>query len=386
MIKKIELHQPWFFGNEKKYLNKCINDNWVSSSGHFVDRLEKKIKKITKAKFVVPVLNGTIGLHTCMILAGVKKDDEVIVPTVTFVATINAIKYVGASPVFMDVDKYLNIDEEKTLEFILNETKYVNGKTYNKKTGKLIKALVVVHAFGNAASFEKLFKLCKKKKIKLIEDAAESLGTKYITGKFKNQYTGTIGDFGIFSFNGNKIITSGNGGVVLTNNKKNYLKANYLITQAKDDSINFIHNNIGFNYKLSNISAALALAQLEKINFFIKKKIYLRQMYIKKLKKLNGVEIMETPNHSSNNNWLNLIKVTKNQNVKEIIRKLRLKYINVRPVWLPNHLQKPFRKCQTYKITNCKKYIKNLICIPSSSSLKKNQVDKIIKTLFKCLK
>jgi perosamine synthetase len=385
-MKKISLHEPWFIGNEKKYLNKCINDNWVSSSGYFIDLLKNKIKKITKAKFVIPVLNGTIGLHTSMILSGVKKDDEVIVPTITFIATVNAIKYVGASPIFMDVDRFLNIDEKKTLEFINKETRFSNGKTYNKKTGKLIKALVIVHTFGNAANFEKLLNLCKKRKIKIIEDAAESLGTSYTKGKFKNKHTGTIGDFGVFSFNGNKIVTAGNGGIVVTNNKKDYLKANYLITQAKDDSINFIHNNIGFNYKLSNVSAALGLAQLEKINFFIKKKLNLRRRYIKKIKKFNCLEVMQAPKYSFNNNWMNLIRVLNNKNIKEIIKKLRLNYIEVRPVWHPNHLQKPFRKYQTYKINNCQKYTKNLICIPSSANLSNSQTDIIVKMLFKCIK
>jgi len=376
-MKNIGLHEPHFIGNELKYLTSCIKENWVSSTGRYLNLFEKKIKQITKAKFVIPVLNGTIGLHVSMILSGVKKDDEVIVPTVTFVATINAVKYVGANPVFMDVDEYLNIDEEKTIEFILTNTKYVKGKTFNKKTKKIVRALIVVHTFGNAAKMEKLYALCKKRKIKLIEDAAESLGTRYIKGKFKNKYTGTIGDFGVFSFNGNKIITAGNGGIITTNNKKDYLKANYLITQAKDDKVNFIHNEVGFNYKLSNISAALGLAQLENLNKFIKKKKDIRNYYIKKIRNIKELEIFKSPEYSINNNWLNLIKVKK-KNISLIIKKLNSKKFQLRPVWHLNHLQKPFRNNFSYKIKNAQKIIKNMLCLPSSANLKKSQIDIII--------
>jgi perosamine synthetase len=379
-MKNIGLHEPHFIGNELRYLSNCIKENWVSSSGRYLNLFEKKIKQITKAKFVIPVLNGTIGLHLSMILSGVKKDDEVIVPTITFVATINAVKYVGANPVFMDVDEYLNIDEKKTIEFILTNTRYVKGKTFNKKTKKRIKALIVVHTFGNAAKIEKLHALCKKRKIKLIEDAAESLGTRYIKGKFKNKHTGTIGDFGIFSFNGNKIITAGNGGVIITNNKKDYLKANYLITQAKDDKINFIHNEIGFNYKLSNISAALGLAQLENLNKFIKKKLDIRNYYIKITKNDKELEIFKSPEYSINNNWLNLI-IIKKKKINLILKKLNSKNFQLRPVWHPNHLQKSFRSNFSYKIKNAQKIIKNMLCLPSSANLKKSQIDRIIKVI-----
>ena len=190
-MKFIGLHEPFFSGNEQKYLKSCIKENWFSTSGKFLNLFENKLKRLIKAKYVIPVLNGTIGLHLSMILCGLKKNEEVIVPTITFIATINAIRYVEAEPIFMDVDKYLNIDEVKTIEFILKKTIFRNGFTYNKKTKKKIAALIVVHTFGNAVKLEKLYKICKKKNIKLIEDAAESLGTTYTEGKFKNRHTGT---------------------------------------------------------------------------------------------------------------------------------------------------------------------------------------------------
>ena len=377
-MKQIGLHEPFFTGKEKKYLTKCIDENWVSSSGKFLNLFQRKFQNITKGKFLSPVLNGTIGLHISMIQAGVSKNDEVIVPTITFVATINSIKYVGASPIFMDVDEYLNIDEQKTIEFIEKKTIFNNGYTYNKITGNKIKALVVVHTFGNAARIEKIFKICKKRKIKLIEDAAESLGTKYNSGKFRNKHTGTIGDFGIFSFNGNKIVTSGNGGIVVSKNKKDSLKINYLISQAKDDKINFIHKEVGYNYKLSNISAALGLAQLEKLNLFLKKKKSIRDYYKKKIETIKGAKILESPKYSQTNNWLNLIQISKKEKMKKIIKKLNSNGFQSRPIWHPNHMQQSFKKNYKYKIKKAEGFVKSIICLPSSVSLKNKQIDKII--------
>ncbi len=380
-MKQIGLHEPFFVGNEKKYLNKCIDENWVSTSGNFLKLLQNQFKKVTKSKFLSPVLNGTVGLHVCMLQSGVKENDEVIVPTITFVATVNSIKYVGASPIFMDVDEYLNIDENKTIEFIKKKTIFKNGYTYNKISGNKIKALVVVHTFGNAARIDKLFEICKKRKIKIIEDAAESIGTKYNSGKFKNKHTGTIGDFGVFSLNGNKIITSGNGGFVISKNKKDSLKIDYLISQSKDDKINFIHNNLGYNYKLSNLSAAVGLAQLEKLNFFLKKKKNIREYYKKKIEKIKGIEIFKSPKYSDNNNWLNLVRMSKKEKLKKIIKKLNSSGFQSRPIWYPNHLQRTFKRNYNYKINNAQEYVKSIICLPSSASLKKKQIDRIVSLL-----
>lgn len=382
-MKKFGLHEPNFIGNEKKYLLSCINDNWVSTSGKFLKLFEKKICQITKTKFVVPVLNGTIGLHLSLILSKVNINDEVLIPTITFAATINSVIYLKAKPIFMDVDDNLNIDEKKTIEFIKKKTHFVNGETINSTTKRKIKAIMIVHTFGNAANFEELYSLCKKRKIKIIEDAAESLGTIYKKGKFKNRHTGTIGDFGVFSFNGNKIITAGNGGVVLTKNKKIYNKANYLITQSKDNNIRFIHNNIGYNYKLSNLSAALGLAQLENLEFYLKKKKEIRNLYKNYLKNSKNIKLFSTPNHSKNNNWLNLVKIKTKKNILYIIKKLKRYNIDARPVWYPNHLQLPFKSFEKFNLKNYKSNIHNVLCIPSSASLTKEDIKKISNILKK---
>ena len=266
----IKLHEPFFYGNEWKYVKNCLDKGWVSSVGKYVNLFEKKIAKYTGSKYAIACINGTAALQISLKLVGVGIEEEVIVPSMTFIAPVNAISYNNAKPIFMDNDKYYTIDINKTLNFLNKETRTVQSKksliTINKKTGKRIAALIVAHLFGNAAKLDELSNLCKKKNIPLIEDAAESIGTFYGSGRFKNKHTGTVGQIGCLSFNGNKIITSGGGGMILTNNLKIANRARYLTTQAKDDSINYIHNDIGYNFRLSNIQAALGLAQLENLS------------------------------------------------------------------------------------------------------------------------
>ena len=386
MKKNIGIHEPFFSGNEIKYVSKCIKSGWVSTTGNFLNLFDKKIKKITKSKYVLPVLNGTIGLHLSMILSKIEKNDEVIVPTITFIASVNAIRYLNAIPVFMDTDEHLNIDEAKTIEFIKNKTKKVGKFSINIKTKRKIKAIVIIHTFGNAAKFEKLYSLCKKKNIKLIEDAAESLGTFYKKGIFKKKHTGTIGDFGVISFNGNKIITSGNGGALLIQKRNDYLKGKHIISQSKNDSIKFIHNELGYNYRLSNICAALGLAQLEKLNFFLKNKKEVRKNYKFFFIIYNRIKILKTPDYSLNNNWLNLVKINKKiKNVNKLILQMNKNNIQARPIWHPNHLQKHLKNFERYKIELSTKSVKKIICLPSSPFLKKKEIKRISNVLKKNL-
>lgn len=320
MIKNyIPLHEPKFNGNEIKYLKECIRSSWVSTSGSFIKKFERNIEKFTKSKYAIFCINGTHALQISLLVAGVKSGDEVIVPTITFIAPINAISYNHAKPIFMDCDDYYNIDEEKTIEFINKETSYKNGFTINKKTKKIIRAIIVVHTFGNAAKINVLVNLCKKRNIKIIEDASESLGTVY---KRNRVHTGTIGDLGVISFNGNKIITSGGGGMILTNNNKLNERIRYLIFQAKDDSLNYVHNEIGYNYAQTNISAAIGLAQFERIKIILKKKKKIYNDYIKLFEKNQNAYISKVPSISKNNHWLNLIRVNsskKNYFIKKFI-------------------------------------------------------------------
>ena len=287
----ISLHEPLFAGNEQKYIKNCLDRGWVSSAGKYVDIFEKKITKFTGAKYAVACINGTSALQVSLKLVGVKKGDEVIVPSLTFIAPVNAIDYNNAKPIFMDCDEYYTIDVNKTVDFINKETRIIKKKvsgndltiTVNKKTGNRITAIIIVHIFGNASRLDKLVNLCRKKNIALIEDAAESIGTIYTLDKFKKKHTGTIGTVGCLSFNGNKIITTGGGGMILTNSQKIAKKARYLTTQAKDDPIYSIHNEVGYNFRLTNIQAALGLAQLESLSKYIKKKKIIHERYKKKI-------------------------------------------------------------------------------------------------------
>ena len=381
----ISLHEPTLMGNEKKYLNECISSNWISTSGKFINLFEKKICEFTKSKFAVAVNCGTSALHISLLLSNVKPGDEVIVPTVSFIAPINTINYCKASPIFMDVDQFMNIDINKTIAFLENETITKKNFTYNKKTKKKISAIIIVHVFGNLVNLKQLIKICKKKKIDLIEDSAESFGSYY--KNFKNiKHAGTIGKFGCLSFNGNKTITCGGGGVILTQKKELADKARYLSTQAKNNPIEFVHNNIGYNYRMTNLHAAIGVAQIENISKVLKNKKKIFEIYIKKISKIKGLSMIMHPNYCNANHWINLIKIDKKKykkNIKQLIKIFTKSRIQVRPVWYLNHLQKPYMYFQKYKIINAQKFLDSVLCLPSSTSLNNAKINKIVSILKK---
>ena len=268
----IPLSVPNISGKEWEYVKECLDTEWVSSAGKYVDKFESDVAKYVNSKYAVACTNGTSALQVSLRLVGVEANTEVIVPSLTFVAPVNAIVYNNASPVFMDVDEYYNIDIFKTINFIENETQYKNGYSYNKMTKKRISALLPIHMWGNAVNLEDLIPICEERNISIIEDASESLGSYYIEGKYKNQFTGSVGKLGCLSFNGNKIITTGGGGMILTNDKTLAEKAKYLTTQAKDDPVRYFHNDIGYNFRLTNVQAAIGVAQLKQLKKFLKEK------------------------------------------------------------------------------------------------------------------
>ena len=381
---KINLHEPVFDNLDFDNLKKCFASGWVSSGGKFVTKFENLLKKKISTQNLTSIINCTSALQISIKLAGIKFDDEVIVPTVTFVSTVNAILYNNANPIFMDIDKFFNLDHEKTIDFIRNHTFYKNGNTYNLKSKKKISALIIVHTFGNAANIDDLVKLCRRRNIKIIEDAAESLGTKYIKGPLKSKFTSTIGNFGCLSFNGNKIITSGGGGAIVGKDKNAILRARHLINQAKIDEINFIHDDVGYNMRLSNLHASIGYSQLKKLDnyIFLKKKIH--KKYLKLIKNIKGLSLLEKPDYCNSNYWLNVLEIDPKLyklSKKKLIKKFIDNEIFVRSVWLPNHLQKPFKKYQSYKITNAYEKVKNSICLPSSV----NVSDKLINKIFDIL-
>jgi aminotransferase in exopolysaccharide biosynthesis len=363
---KHHLHEPLFFGNEIKYLKETITTNLVSSVGPFVKKFEDQITKFTKSKYTISVVNGTEALHLSLVACGVKKNDEVLVPTITFVGTANAIVYSGATPHFVDSEfETLGIDPLK-LEKYLEKITIKKGKFYfNKKTKRKIKAIIPVHVFGNICQIDKILKIAKKYNLLVIEDAAEALGS-----FFKNKHAGTFGLVGCFSFNGNKIMTTGGGGAIITNDKLLAKKIKHLSTTAKiDHRWEYIHDAVGYNFRMPNLNAALGSAQIENLNKFLKSKRKLFIRYCKEFLKFNDVRLIMNPEFSKSNNWLNTILI-RNSSIKKRNKVLSLAQKNqifLRPVWKPLHQLKHFRSMPKMNLENAKKIYISCINLPSSS-------------------
>ena len=371
-------------GNEWRYVKECLDSGWVSSAGEFVERFEEAVKDYTGASYAVACVNGSAALQVALRVAGVTTDDEVIVPSLTFIAPVNAIRLNGANPVFMDVDEYYNIDVDKTAEFLETHTILREDGCWNRQSCRKIVAILPVHVFGNAVRLEPLLELCEKFHLTLIEDAAESLGTVYTEGSLKGRHTGTIGKLGCLSFNGNKIITTGGGGMILTNNEKLAEKARYLTTQAKDDPVSYIHNEIGYNFRLTNIQAALGVAQLEQLPIIIKRKKEIYKFYNLALENIEGLSIGIAPDYAQNNHWLNILRIDNNifkEGQKYLMQRLRENKIETRSVWALNHLQKPYRSYQNYMIDEAIKLVDKSLCMPSSANLTDENLIQIIECL-----
>ena len=362
------LHEPLFVGNEIKYIKDTIKKNFVSTSGEYVIKFENKIKNYTKAKYAIAVINGTQALYVALKALGVKKDQEILVPALTFVGTVNAISYTGAEPHFVDSNiKDLGIDCKK-LEIYLNKIgKIKNNKCINRKTGKIISGIMPVHIFGHPGDIENIIRLSRKFKLKIIEDAAEALGSFY-----KKKHLGTFGDVGCISFNGNKIITTGGGGAIVTNQKKLAEKIKHLVSTAKvPHKWEYIHDDIGYNFKMPSLNAALGLAQIEKINFFLKAKRKLFKKYFNSFNKIEGANIFRENVNSKSNYWLQtLILEKKYKNLKnKLLNYCYKKKIYLRPVWKLISSLKPYKKKQKMNLSGAKAIEDQVINLPSSQSL-----------------
>ncbi len=362
----IPLHVPRFTGNEKKYLMECIDSTYVSSVGNFVNKFEEMIKEYTGAGFAVACVNGTAALHTSLLLAGVKQGDEVITQPLTFVATANAIKYCNASPVFLDVDKNtLGLSADKLEEFLLKNTEIKDdGFSYNNATKCRIAACVPMHTFGMPAEIDKIFAICKKHNITLIEDSTESLGSFY-----KNRHTGTFGLFGVLSFNGNKTITTGGGGMILTNDESLAKKAKHITTTAKlPHQWEFFHNEVGYNYRLPNINAALGCAQMENLPGFIENKRELSKIYSGYFSNI-GIEFIEEQSGSRSNFWLNTILMKDREERDKFLKFTNDNGVMTRPAWTLLDRLPMFKNCQAWDLENSKVLENRIVNIPSSVRL-----------------
>jgi aminotransferase in exopolysaccharide biosynthesis len=379
----IPLSVPAIVGNAWTYIKDCLDSGWVSSAGQYVNLFESTFATFTGALHAVACTNGTAALHVALRLAGVKPGEEVIVPTLTFIATINPVSYLGAHPVFMDCDDYYNIDVEKVDDFLKRQTFKKKGGTYNRESGRRIAAIVPVHVFGNAARVKEIVNICSDYGISVVEDASEALGTFYLDGIYLGSHVGIIGDIGCFSFNGNKMITTGSGGMIVTNKQKLADAAHYLTTQAKDDELRYIHNDIGYNYRLSNIQSALGVAQMEKLSEFIRIKQDNFAYYSENINPIEGLTLTHGPEYASNNHWLYALQINRRYkwNRDGLMDHLAQCGIQTRPVWQLNHLQRPYRHCQHFHIERAFALHANTLNIPSSINLTKDDIDFVVNRL-----
>ena len=363
--KFIPLHQPRFVGNEKKYLNECIDSTFVSSVGKFVDEFEKKIAKYTGAKYAVATNNGTSAIHISLIVGGVKQDDEVITQPVNFVACCNAISYCNAKPIFIDVDKDSMGLSPSALKFFLeNNTTVKNKQCINNRTHKVIKACVPMHSYGHPCRIDEIKKICDEYYIFLIEDAAESVGSLY-----KNKHTGTFGHLGAMSFNGNKIITAGGGGCIVTNDNFLAKKAKHLTTTAKvPHKWNFNHDMVGYNYRMPNLNASILVAQLEHLDNFISNKRNLAHKYETFFKSLEYDFFKETKN-SMSNYWLNSIILKDKNQRDQFLEETNSKGIMTRPIWTLMNKLPMFKDSQCDDLKNSEWLDQRVVNIPSSVKL-----------------
>lgn len=359
----IALHEPCFIGNEKKYLLECIDSGFVSSVGEFVTRFEEALKEKTKTRFVIATNTGTAALHIALLANNIDENCEVITQSISFVATANAIAYTGAKPIFLDIDENTLSLSPKALEhFLENETYQKDNLSYNKTTHKPIKACVIMHTFGLSAHIKALKELCEKYRILLIEDAAEALGSTY-----ENKALGTFGKCGILSFNGNKIITGGCGGAILSDDENLAKLARHLSTTAKiPHPYEYDHDRIAYNYRLCNVNAAILLAGLENLEFFLENKRELAKIYKDFFKNHDKCEFIDEKSNEKSNFWLNTL-LFKDENLRDIFLKECLENkIFSRPIWKSLPSLKAFQNCQSDELINTKNLEKRLVNLPSS--------------------
>lgn len=375
MHKFIPLSVPNLSGNEIKYVTEALESEWVSTGGSMINQFENMIAEFVGVKQAVACQSGTAGLHLALLEVGVEADEEVIVPTLTFIAAVNPIKYIGAEPVFMDCDDSLCIDPVKLDTFLQNECEFKDNIVRNKKSGKRIRAIVVVHVFGNIANMEYIMNLAAKYHLEVIEDATEALGSTIKSGKYANRYAGTIGSIGVYSFNGNKIMTTGGGGMIVSNNLNALEHMKYLSTQAKDDTMRFIHHEIGYNYRMTNIQAALGVAQMEQLPSFIQTKKENYNLYKKELQNIPGIHILNFSENVNSNCWFYSLYVDRDDITRDdIITALEKENIQTRPIWGLIHEQLPYHTNEAYQIHEAVAYWQCVVNLPCSTNLSKEDV------------
>jgi len=388
MGKFIPLSIPNFEGNEEKYVGQAVKEGWVSTGGAFVTKLEEKLAEFLHMPKTAACQSGTAAIHLALIECGVKPGDHVIVPTLTFIAAVNPVRYQFGEPVFMDCDDSLCMDPQKLERFCQEECHLQKEELIYNRTGHKVKAIIVVHVFGNLADMEAIMDIAKRYHLKVIEDATEALGTRIVSGKYQGKFAGTIGDFGAYSFNGNKIITTGGGGAVTAADVKQVEHMKYLSTQAKDEEHFYIHNEIGYNYRMTNLQGALGVAQMEKLLEFIRRKKENYQAYQKEFKGYELAYLLPFRENNESNHWFYSLVIDKEKchfSIEELVGILQQEGIQTRPIWGLLHQQKPYEDADAYWIEKAIWYQKRVLNLPCSTNLTLEEVHIVSNALKKSL-
>lgn len=371
----ISLSIPNFEGNERKYVDDAINQGWVSTGGAYIKEFELRMAEFLGVKNVAACQSGTSAIHLSLVEAGVMPGNVVIVTPLTFIAAVNPVKYQFAKPVFIDCDDSLCMDPIKLSDFCEEECVW-DGHVLKYKAA-VVKAVVVVHVFGNMADMESIMEIADRYNLTVVEDATEALGTKYTEGKYKDKYAGTIGHFGCFSFNGNKIITTGGGGAITAKDVNIVDHIRFLSTQAKSDPLYYIHDEIGYNYRMTNIQAALGVAQMEELPEFIKRKQQNYNLYKELFEGFQYASLMSFREGTSSNKWFYSLKIDRRRitvSMREIINTLRDRKIETRTIWGLINEQRPYERDVTYKLEKSTYYVDCVLNIPSSTQIKENEI------------
>lgn len=384
----IPLSIPNFEGNERKYVDDAIDQGWVSTGGAYITKLEQMMAEYLHTDNVSACQSGTAGLHLALISCGVEPGDMVIVPTLTFIAAVNPVKYQFATPVFMDCDDSLCMDSVKLRRFCQQECMLKDDVLIHKATGKKVKAVVVVHVFGNLANMEAIMQIAKEFHFKVVEDATEALGSRYTEGVFAGRYAGTIGDYGAYSFNGNKIITTGGGGAVTAKNSQEVDHIRYLSTQAKDDPHFYIHNEVGYNYRMTNIQAALGVAQMEELPDFVERKHKNYDLYRSLFADMEHGRLLEFREGTYSNQWFYSLELDMDYlkySLRDVILKLQEQGVQTRAIWGLIHEQKPYMNEIAYEMEKAPYYSSCILNFPCSTQITEGEIRIVAEEIKKIL-
>lgn len=377
----IPLAAPEIRGNEWRYVKECLDTGWVSSVGSYVDRFEEMVAQQAGTKYAVATVNGTSALHTALLVAGVKPEDEVLVSTLTFIAPVNAIRYVGAWPVFIDAEPvYWQMDPARVVDFLETDCRWSDGALYNRRTGRRVTAVLPVHILGHPVDLDPILAVARRFGLKVIEDATEGLGATY-----KGRGLGCLGDVACFSFNGNKIITTGGGGMLVTNNEQWASKAKYLTTQAKDDPIEYVHGQVGYNYRLTNLLAAVGCAQMEQLTTYIAAKRTVATRYTEKLQNLPGIIPMNNAPWAASTFWMYTILIEEEKfgmDSRRLMRTLAAEKIQCRPLWQPIHQSPAHASNDVVSMPVSEQLARCGLSLPCSVGLTESDQERVIAALI----